>query len=539
MDLADLARRYRELQSYVGWTAADAARIVVAANYIRRHIPSLVDDFYDAILRHPRTAQVITGGEAQVQRLRLTLAGWIEQLLAGPYDEAYVARRALVGKRHVEIGLEQVYTAVALSRLRSLMTAILLEEWEGSFAERGLTIASLNRLLDLDLAIITATYEAEHVAREQAAIRDRLEAELQQEKVFSEGLLAHAQAIVLVLDLEGRILRFNPYLERLAGYRVEEVERRGWLEVFLAAEDRGRVLREVIDRARSAPPGLGLAGVALASLITRDHQWRTVRWLSTLLRDATGEPFAILVIGHDVTDLLAAQERALQAERLAAIGQVATGLAHEARNALQRIQASAEMLEMEVADRPEAQNYVRRIEQSQAHLQRLFDEVRGYAAPIHLDSTLCRISSLWREAWELLSPQRAGREAELCERGESCDRELVLDHFRMVQVFRNILENALAACHDPVRIEVACEDAELAGQPAVRIVVQDNGPGLTPEQRRRIFQPFYTTKPKGTGLGMAIVQRLVEAHGGTIEVGDCDRGCQLVITLPLAGRGDG
>src|SRR5262249_31868393 len=81
-----------------------------------------------------------------------------------------------------------------------------------------------------------------------------------------------------------------------------------------------------------------------------------------------------------------------------------------------------------------------------------------------------------------------------------------------------ILENALAACRDPVQITIGCAETVLRGRPALRIVVRDNGPGLTPEQQQRIFEPFYTTKTKGTGLGMAIAKRIVEAHGGQIAV---------------------
>jgi signal transduction histidine kinase len=102
-------------------------------------------------------------------------------------------------------------------------------------------------------------------------------------------------------------------------------------------------------------------------------------------------------------------------------------------------------------------------------------------------------------------------------------------------VFRNILENALAACRDPVEIDVICSASVHNGQPALRVAVRDNGPGLSLEQRQRIFEPFFTTKTKGTGLGMAIARRIVEAHGGQIAVGDPGRGAEIVITLPREG----
>jgi signal transduction histidine kinase len=100
-------------------------------------------------------------------------------------------------------------------------------------------------------------------------------------------------------------------------------------------------------------------------------------------------------------------------------------------------------------------------------------------------------------------------------------------------VFRNIFENSLAACNEPAIIEILCSEAKVRGKPGIRIKVQDNGPGLSPEQKARIFEPFFTTKTKGTGLGMAIAKRIVEAHGGSIEVGNGPRpGAEIIVALP-------
>ena len=111
-------RRYQELQQYVGWTDDDARRVRSVAALLEPHFPRLIDDFYAEIERHPDARRVITGGADQIQRLKGTLLGWLRELFAGTYDREYVARRWRVGWRHVEIGLEQVYTNVALSRLR-------------------------------------------------------------------------------------------------------------------------------------------------------------------------------------------------------------------------------------------------------------------------------------------------------------------------------------------------------------------------------------------------------------------------------------
>ncbi len=235
----------------------------------------------------------------------------------------------------------------------------------------------------------------------------------------------------------------------------------------------------------------------------------------------------------DMTERKRAQERALQTERLAAIGQMMTGLAHESGNALARSRACLDMLTWEVQDRPEAQDLIARIQKAQDHLQQLYEEVRGYAAPLRLEREVTSVAQVWRQAWENLALRRQGREAALSEDLGSVDLNCAIDPFRLEQVFRNIFDNALAACPTPVRIDIRVTETVLDGRPAVCVSVHDNGPGLSPEQRQRIFEPFFTTKTKGTGLGMAIAKRMIEAHGGRIAVGSGDgRGAEIVITLP-------
>jgi signal transduction histidine kinase len=163
--------RYRELQAYVGWTDEDARRIAAAAPLLEAVLIPLIDDFYEEIDRHPEARKVITGGREQVERLKGTLRQWLRELISGRYDEDYVARRWRVGWRHVEIGLDQVYTNVALSRLRGGMLRALDQGWTGSPQEFRATSRALNRLLDLDLAIIEDAYQSEHLLRQQRSER--------------------------------------------------------------------------------------------------------------------------------------------------------------------------------------------------------------------------------------------------------------------------------------------------------------------------------------------------------------------------------
>jgi signal transduction histidine kinase len=263
------------------------------------------------------------------------------------------------------------------------------------------------------------------------------------------------------------------------------------------------------------------------------------------LLDEQGRPRGAVGAFLDITERKKAQENALQNERLAAIGQMVTGLAHESGNALARSQSCLEMLAWELEDRPQVQDLIRRIQSAQDHLRQLYEEVRAYAAPLKLEREWWDLSRIWRQTWENLAVARLGRDTELREETAGVDLRCRVDAFRLDQVFRNIMENSLAACRGLVRIKVSCAETVLAGRPAVCVSIRDNGPGLSAEQRHRIFEPFFTTRAKGTGLGMAIAKRIVEAHGGQIAVGPTpargpaaddpqpgSQGAELVIILP-------
>ncbi len=171
VDAASIVERYKTLQRYVGWEIEDAERLRGAQAVLLPHLDPIIDDFYATIEQFPEAVKVITGGPAQIERLKRTLHVWLRELLSGPYEEDYVLRRWKVGYRHVDIGLDQLYADAALSRMRGRLADLLEVHWTGSVEDLRNTLSSLRKLLDLEFAIITSAYQAEYLAKLQRSER--------------------------------------------------------------------------------------------------------------------------------------------------------------------------------------------------------------------------------------------------------------------------------------------------------------------------------------------------------------------------------
>lgn len=517
----ELLQRFRDLQVYVGWTNEDAARIKSMAEIIESGMDSLIDDFYSEALRHPNAAHVFTGGQAQIDRLSLSLRNWLHDSMQGRSDAEYVERRWKIGLRHAEIGLNPAFASAAMARLRNGIIGILAREVIGTNDDFRQYAQSFNKMLDLDLSIINDAYETEHLRRQRLIEQEKSEVKFRK-------LVEAAAAMVMILQRDETIAYFSPYSETLTGYTAEEVAGKAFVALFVPEAAQANVSKAIAATLTGKP-----MRAQELPLLHRDGRERWFVWNAQRLDDFDGEA-AVLAVGQDFTEQREAQERLLRSERLAGIGQMIAGIAHESRNALQRIQSCTEMLELQVESNEEALRLVRRSQVAQDNLLRLFDEVRNYAAPIQLERAPCRIDAVWHEAWALLETARRERDVKLEERTAGVNLVIDVDRFRIVQAFRNLLENSLAACSDPVVIQFQCSDAHLQGRPALQITVRDNGPGLTPAAHTSVFEPFFTTKTKGTGLGMPIARRIVDSHGGQIAVGQhsSSAGAEFVITLP-------
>lgn len=365
--------------------------------------------------------------------------------------------------------------------------------------------------------------------------RVRYQNAVERERAMLKTIVNGIPDALLSSNLDREISHFSRSATRMFGYEPHEVLGKTTGFLYANPDDYDRLAKERFNT------GMGEV------LEVVEVEWRRKSGetfpgeiVGTTIRDDLGNPIGYLGMIRDITDrkcaearLAESQDKLVQAERLAAMGEMVSAIAHESRNALQRIQVGVDVLRYEIAEGSEAREDLDRISRAKSDLEHLHDELRSFAGPIQLNYASGNLAEAWRQAWTNLQVARTDRDARLVEVIDDVDLAGEFDAFRIEQVFRNLFENSLAACSDPVQISVICRNTDNDCADSVSVLVRDNGPGLADDIRSRVFEAFHTTKAKGTGLGMAIAKRLLEAHQGTIEVGDdCNDGAEFKITLP-------
>jgi signal transduction histidine kinase len=231
-------------------------------------------------------------------------------------------------------------------------------------------------------------------------------------------------------------------------------------------------------------------------------------------------------------ELRAAQSRLIDAERLAAIGELSASVAHGIRNPLAGIKAAAQFAKLDLSeDHPLHENIVdivSEVDKLESRIKALLD----FARPFQPHRAPCQVKQLITDSVAYLRSQIAAQGIEVSTGIEPGLPEVQLDYAQIEQVLLALLSNAVEAMPRGGRLRVG---ARLAGDgERVAIEVADTGPGITPEQMGLLFKLFFTAKPNGTGLGLAVAKKTVELHGGTIRAAsEPGKGSRFTVELPV------
>ncbi|HEX9648564.1 MAG TPA: ATP-binding protein [Alphaproteobacteria bacterium] len=382
-------------------------------------------------------------------------------------------------------------------------------------------------------------------ARDTVYMLIRQERALQEERARAQEYLAVVRAVVVALDPDGRVQMINDLGRRMLGRDHSELVGRRWVALAVPEDRRAEVtglFERMLAGADDAPATIEY------EILTRDGARRLVSWQHAAIRDQHGAVIGILASGDDVTDRRRMEQRVREQEaelahflRLGTLGEMATGLAHELNQPLAAIKNFAQGCVRRMrAGNADPAELLKAIEQVNAQATRAGEIIRRMRSFVRKREPVrapMDVNQAIREVAELIARdvKRLGVSLEL-----ALDEHLppaLADMIQVEQVILNLARNGL----DVIALEPASARRRLTirsgpgEQGSVMVSVSDTGRGIAPDQVENLFEPFYTTKKEGLGMGLSISRSIIEAHHGRLWAEpNPDGGSVFRFTLPAA-----
>ncbi|MBU1744276.1 MAG: PAS domain-containing protein [Proteobacteria bacterium] len=339
-------------------------------------------------------------------------------------------------------------------------------------------------------------------------------------KAFSDSLVMNMPIGLIATDAGGRLSAFNQTAEAILkrtaaevlGKPAEEILPGSCRELFrtLAAERR-LIEREIdcaVEEGRTIPLDI----------------------IATTLCEENGAFVGHILIFRDMTEIRRLEEEVARSRRLASLGNLAAGVAHEIRNPLSSIKGFATWFRERYRDNPEERETADVMIREVDRLNRVITQLLEFARPLTMHRVPTPLHALIRHALKMVEGEAQAKRITVETDISPEVNEIPLDADRMTQVLLNLFQNAITAMEAGGVLRISLDRRDEKG---IRITVADTGIGIPKEALSRVFDPYFTTRPSGTGLGLAIVHKIVEAHGGEIRLeSEPGRGTTATILLP-------
>ena len=346
---------------------------------------------------------------------------------------------------------------------------------------------------------------------------------LGQMKSYLENVVDSMADGLISLDNQWRIVTMNRQAAAMFGVQLETAQ--------------GQPFGEVLGEGNE--PFLEAARVAVIrdqelDLGSRRGETVPVALSAAPLKDERGEDMGLVILIRDRREIRELKENIRRSERLASLGRLAAGVAHEIRNPLSSIRGFAQFFLNRFRGQPEEEEYAGIMVKEVDRLNRVITELLDFARPRELHREPASLPKIIDYDLQLLAMELAAKKVVVEKKYADDLPPVQVDQEQISQALLNLLLNALDAVEEGGKIFIG-----LYAEPRRRgidIMVADNGRGIPPEDREKVFEPFYSTKRKGTGLGLAIVNQIVEGHGGEVKVeGRAEGGTVVIVSLPAGG----
>jgi PAS domain S-box-containing protein len=360
---------------------------------------------------------------------------------------------------------------------------------------------------------------------ENVQVRIRLERKAREAHRYLTNLIEHSGDAIITLDGKGRIRTWNQGASEIFGYPEEETVGRSLAFLFVKGNKRAgsRLVRETFQKGKVAN--------LLETMVHREGEPLQVSITTSVVENPGSSKMDVAAIIRDVSERMRMESQLFQTEKLASLGIMAAGMAHEINNPLTSIMMYSQILGMNETLGEEDRGCVSKIEEDAGRIADIVNSLLVFSRPSSRQTEEVDVMETVEKAITFVRYRTGKKRFKIqCSYGDDLPR-LSGVTTEVQEIFLNLLINARDALEDGGHIEVSvCHHPPGTSPPQgfsgdapqgiVEIAVRDNGSGILGEHLQKIYDPFFTTKPpgRGTGLGLAVVRRLVENHGGCITV---------------------
>jgi len=347
---------------------------------------------------------------------------------------------------------------------------------------------------------------------------------LQDTSAFANEVVRHLPVGLIATDRSGHVTFFNAAAEKITDLNKKLIHNQkpdGLLPEGLCGVqkklDQGEIITEREMECTFAENRVVPVSVSATHILNQE-----------------GEFLGQILILRDLSEIRRLQDKVRRQEKLAAMGGLAAGVAHEVRNPLSSIKALATFFTGQFDEGSEAYEAAKVMVQEVDRLNRVITELLEFSRPTDLKRQSSDIGLLISRSIQLVRQDAANKNIDCEVHTEDDICPAWVDPDRLTQCLLNLYLNAIQAMENGGTLSVKCTMDETEN---IKISISDTGRGISPEQLKKIFDPYFTTKSKGTGLGLAIVHKIIEAHGGHIEVNSAiDEGTSFSISIPCEHR---
>jgi PAS domain S-box-containing protein len=337
----------------------------------------------------------------------------------------------------------------------------------------------------------------------------RIYQECKQTKDYLQKLIESSSDAITTADNLGRLIFWSKGAEEIFGYKAKEVLGRYAASFYaMGREEARRIMWELLKKGRLKNKDVEYLG---------KNGKRVFASLSaSLLRDERGAVAGSLGIIRDITEFKVLSQQLLQSERFATIGKLSTQVAHEIMNPLSSIKMNLRILSKRENLSSNDQRRLAIANFEIEHLERILRDIFDYSKSLKLNFSREDINEVLEKSLLMVQDRLDEKQIKVTKKFTTPLPPITLDLVRMMQVFTNLYLNAVQAMDPGGRLRVVTQQESSNGRSYLKVSIRDNGSGISPAQQATIFDPFYTTKSDGIGLGLTIVKKIVEQHKGKI-----------------------